>query len=65
MKFSILAFKLSCHAIQRFTTIIDARYALQFQEASGGEDAGRVTVEGGGMGVRASRSMASVPSGPQ
>eukprot|EP00983_Pelagomonas_calceolata_P131182 1161750-Pelagomonas_calceolata.AAC.6 len=31
-----LAFKLSCHAIQRLTSIIHTRHVLQFQVASGG-----------------------------
>eukprot|EP00983_Pelagomonas_calceolata_P087843 1157053-Pelagomonas_calceolata.AAC.1 len=31
-----LASKLSCHAIQRFKTIVNTRHALQFQGTSGG-----------------------------
>eukprot|EP00983_Pelagomonas_calceolata_P029728 931579-Pelagomonas_calceolata.AAC.1 len=35
-KAKFLAFKLSCHALQRLTTIINTRYALCLQGASGG-----------------------------
>eukprot|EP00983_Pelagomonas_calceolata_P083787 1156231-Pelagomonas_calceolata.AAC.1 len=59
-----LASKLSCHAIQRRTTIIDTRHALHCQGTSGGGGAGRVAVESRRKRVRASRSMVDNPPGP-
>eukprot|EP00983_Pelagomonas_calceolata_P037876 1136559-Pelagomonas_calceolata.AAC.3 len=59
-----LASKLSCHAIQRLTTIIYTRHALHFQGTSGGGVAGRVAVESRRRRVRASRSMADNPPDP-
>eukprot|EP00983_Pelagomonas_calceolata_P011724 377707-Pelagomonas_calceolata.AAC.1 len=52
-----LAFKLSCHAMQRLTTIINTRRALCLQGASGGGVAGRVEVDTRRRRVRASRDM--------
>eukprot|EP00983_Pelagomonas_calceolata_P134731 1162088-Pelagomonas_calceolata.AAC.3 len=59
-----LASNLSYHAIQRLTTIMNARPALHFQGASEGEFAGRVAVESRRRRVRASRSMAVNPPDP-
>jgi len=59
-----LASKLSCHAIQRLTTIINTRHALHFQGTSGGGFAGRAAEESRRRRVRASRSMAANPPDP-
>eukprot|EP00983_Pelagomonas_calceolata_P081861 1155728-Pelagomonas_calceolata.AAC.8 len=59
-----LAFKLSYRAIQKLTTIINARHALHFQEPTGGKLAGRAAVENGRGRVRAPRSMADNPPDP-
>eukprot|EP00983_Pelagomonas_calceolata_P064247 1148044-Pelagomonas_calceolata.AAC.7 len=53
-----LASKLSCHAIQRITTILNRMHALHFQGNSGGGFAGRVAEESRRRRVRVSRSMA-------
>eukprot|EP00983_Pelagomonas_calceolata_P042676 1138602-Pelagomonas_calceolata.AAC.1 len=56
-----LAFKLSCHAIQRFTTIVNARHVLHFQGTSRGGVAGHVAVESRRRRFRASGSMVNNP----
>eukprot|EP00983_Pelagomonas_calceolata_P053594 1143354-Pelagomonas_calceolata.AAC.8 len=59
-----MASKLSCHAIQRLTTIINTRHALNFHGTSEGGGAGRLAVESRRRRVRASRSMADNPLDP-
>jgi len=60
-----LASKLSCHAIQRLTTIINTRHALCLQGTSGwGGVAGRAEVATRRRRVRASRGTADNPPDP-
>eukprot|EP00983_Pelagomonas_calceolata_P078067 1154127-Pelagomonas_calceolata.AAC.1 len=59
-----LAFKLSYHAIQKSTTIINTRHALHLQGASGREFSGPAAVENGRRRFRTSRSMAGNPPDP-
>eukprot|EP00983_Pelagomonas_calceolata_P082577 1155965-Pelagomonas_calceolata.AAC.3 len=59
-----LASKLSCHAIQRLTTIINAKASTTFPGDILGRVAGRVAVDSRRRRVWASKSMANYHPDP-